>query len=111
MKKDDEGFPLLTELQVWKWRALGAEARLAQFELRNLEQSIAAEIGKNPTLVAMIAKKATLASTASDAIGGFGKLRAELEAELGFSLETASIDDETGRVYNLLEGDPDHGPA
>jgi hypothetical protein len=101
---DAEGFLCLHGELLWKFRAVDAEYRNLVLGVEAKRNLIAEEIKKHPELAQMLAERDAITQQANAYLGEVRAVQAEIEKALSVKLQECTIDDKTGRVFQLVDG-------
>ena len=96
--KDSEELFLKREL-FWKWKSADADVHRIDADLRLKQSQIEAEVAKNPLLQQLMAEKQGLMQALSTSQQTYNSTISEIEKAMEISLKTATIDDQTGRIF------------
>jgi hypothetical protein len=102
---DSDGFLCLKGALFWKWRAVDAEYRNTEMAYKEKVRVVAEEIQKHPELVKAMAERDAIGVAVKARAKEVQEVYADIEKEYGIKLgEGFSIDDTTGRMYQLDNG-------
>lgn len=101
---DDEGYYRIPPLLLMEYRAKDSECRHAHLALRVVTQELDQLLTKYPDVQKKMAEKAALAIDATNTTNAIREVHAQLEKTFGVSIQNISIDDESGRIYQLVDG-------
>jgi hypothetical protein len=89
----------------WKYRAVDSDYVRIQHQLKAANDEIAVFIEKTPDLKDIFARRAELLNQSSVAQTELQECLQAIEKRIGMSLKNCSIDDKTGVVHTLKDGE------
>ena len=102
---DSDGFLCLRGEILWKFRAVDAEHRNLLLGVEQKRAAVAEEITKHPDLLRLIGERDALILQANQHSKEVMSIQQEIEASLGIELKDCTIDDKTGRLFILTNGE------
>ena len=103
---DSDGFYVLPKDLLMEFRALDAECRNALLELRMVGQSLEAALSKHPEIKQMMAQRAASETEVGRKRTALMELHQVMESIYPIKISEISIDDVTGRIHQLVNGQP-----
>jgi hypothetical protein len=101
---DEDGFLILPKPLLMEYRALDSECRHTHLLLRVASQDLDALLTENPKIQQLMHNKAALIAESSNKKNELTDLHTVIEGVYKVKISNIAIDDDTGRIHELVEG-------